>query len=706
MALQALGRLAAAVPPLQQAMAALPDHAEPPFRLGTIAGLRNDAAAAAALFRSSLARDPAHVPALAALAALAEEAGDTGEARALLARAQDCDPAEPELALALARLDLGQGEAAAAAGGAGAVLARRPAHAAAARLLAEALQAELGSEAALERVAAGAAADPFAAGWPLAAAWLLEAAGQPEAALAELRLAAQLAPGQADVLAALGHALAGLDRHVEAEAILRQAIAARPGDLDLRNRLATVLWKGNRLSAMLEVLEAAVADFGPHATLLLNQALALNAIGEQEAGLAAAEAAIPGGGIAALVNRIAVLPYHPVAGTALRLREAAEAIGAALRPVPPLVRGRRPQGALRLGLLSGGLGQHPVGWLTLAGLEALPEAGFTLVAYSLKPRTDPLARRFQARCAQWHEVGALDDAAIAARIAADGIDILLELGGYGEGGRPFVLQHRPAPLQVKWVGAQFASLGLAACDGMLTDRWETPPGAEAFYTEQLLRLPDGYVCYLPPPYAPPVGPLPALAGAGVTFGCFNNLAKLTAPVLAAWAAILAALPEACLILRTHALGEAATRDRTARRLAAAGLPPDRVALEGGLPHRRLIEAYGGIDIALDPFPYTGGLTVCEALWMGVPVVAMAGDSFCARHALSHLSNLGLGDWVAGDHAGYVAQAIARARDIPALAALRQGLRARMAQSPLTDAPRFGRNLAGLLRQAWIAVPEA
>ena len=176
---------------------------------------------------------------------------------------------------------------------------------------------------------------------------------------------------------------------------------------------------------------------------------------------------------------------------------------------------------------------------------------------------------------------------------------------------------------------------------MLTDRWETPPGSEAFYTERLLRLPDGYLCYLPPPYAPPVGPLPALANPGVTFGCFNNLAKLTAPVLAAWAAILAALPEARLVLRTHALGEAATRDRTARRLAAAGLPLDRVALEGGLPHRQLIEAYGGIDIALDPFPYTGGLTVCEALWMGVPVVAMAGDSFCARHALSHLSNLGL-----------------------------------------------------------------
>ena len=171
-------------------------------------------------------------------------------------------------------------------------------------------------------------------------------------------------------------------------------------------------------------------------------------------------------------------------------------------------------------------------------------------------------------------------------------------------------------------------------------------------------------------------------------------------MLAAWAAILGALPDSRLILRTHALAEAETRERTARRLAAAGLPPGRVALEPGLPHRAFLATYGAVDIALDPFPYTGGLTVCEALWMGVPVVALAGESFCGRHAASHLGNAGLGDWVAEDPAGYIRLALERARDIPALAALRGGLRARIAASPLTDAPRFGRDLAALLRAAW------
>ena len=357
-----------------------------------------------------------------------------------------------------------------------------------------------------------------------------------------------------------------------------------------------------------------------------------------------------------------------------------------------------------MGLLSGGLGHHPVGWLTVAGLEALPQPEFELVAYALRRRQDPIAQRFRARCALWRDAAEAEEDAIAAAIAKDGIDILIDLGGYGEGGRPFVLHRRPAPVQVKWVGAQFSSTGLGAVDWMLTDARETPPGAERFYSERLLRLPDGYVCYAPPAEAPPVAPLPALSGGGITFGCFSNLTKITPAVLSLWARILAALPEARLVIRSPALGEAATRDRMAARCAAAGLPLGRLALEGRLPDAALLRAYGGIDIALDPFPYTGGLTVCEALWMGVPVVAMAGDSFCGRHAASHLGNVGLADWVADTPEDYVALALARARDLPTLAALRQGMRARVAASPLVDAPRFGAALAEALRRAWRDTP--
>ena len=709
LALMQLGRLAEAVPALEAAARALPDHAAPPFRLGTIAGLRGEGEQAEMLFRAALERDPRHVPALAALAALDEEAGRFEGAAARIACARLLDPAEPELDFAAARLALRRGDLATAIAWAGVVLAQRPAHAGAARLLAQALLRRDGPEAALLEVAARTAADPSAAGLAVAAAELHGMAGRHSAALAELRVAGMLAPEQAEIQAALGLALADAGRGQEAEPLLRAAIIARPSDLDLRNRLATVLWKSHRVSAMLDLLEGAIRAFGPQPLLLMNQALALNALGEQAAALVAVEAAVahPAGGTQALMTRMAVLPYHPEHGHAAALLAAGRAVGARLGPAAaPPARPRDPARRLRIGLLSGGLGQHPVGWLTLAGLEALPEAEFELVAYCLKPRGDTMAGRFRGRCAIWRDVAQLDDAAIAAMMAVDGIDILLDLGGYGDGGRPGLLQRKPAPVQIKWVGKQSGSMGLDGLDWMLTDHWETPPGFERFYAERLLRLPDGYVCYAPPPVAPPVAPLPALARGHVTFGCFNNLAKVTPPVLRAWARILAAVPDSRLVLRTHALGEAATRDRVQARLAAHGLPTDRVALEAGVPHQALLAAYGGIDIALDPFPYAGGLTVCEALWMGVPVVALAGDSFCARHALSHLANVGLPDWVAASEADYVALAIARARDLPRLAALRAGLRARVAAAPLCDAPRFGRGLAAALRQAWRAWCDA
>ncbi|MFC7476911.1 tetratricopeptide repeat protein [Dankookia sp. GCM10030260] len=703
LALMQLGRLAEAVPALEAAADALPGHAEPPFRLGTIAGLRGDATRAEACFHAALARDPRHVPALAALASIEEESGRIESAAARIACARRLDPAEPELEVAAARLALRRDDLAAAIESAGAVLAQRPAHAGAARLLARALLRRDGPEAALLDVATRAAVDPSAAGLAVAAAELHGAAGRNAAALAELRVAAMLAPDAAEIQAALGLALADAGRGQEAEPLLRAAVAACPGDLDLRNRLATVLWKSHRVSAMLELLEEAIRAFGPQPILLMNQALALNALGEQQAALVAAEAAVahPAGGTQALMNRMAVLPYHPERGHAAALLAAGRAVAARLGPAaPPPARPRDPDRRLRVGLLSGGLGQHPVGWLTLAGLEALPEAEFELVAYSLKPRGDAMAGRFRARCAAWRDAGHLDDAALAAMMAADGIDILLDLGGYGDGGRPGLLQRKPAPVQVKWVGMQTGSMGLDGLDWMLTDHWETPAGFDRHYAERLLRLPDGYVCYAPPPGAPPVAPLPALASGQVSFGCFNNLAKVTPAVLRAWGRIIAAVPHSRLVLRTHALGEAATRDRLRARLPDHGLPADRVVLQGGVPHQALLAAYGGIDIALDPFPYAGGLTVCEALWMGVPVVALAGDSFCARHALSHLANIGLADWVAASEADYVTLAIARARDLPRLAALRTGLRARVAASPLCDAPRFGRSLAAALRHAW------
>jgi predicted O-linked N-acetylglucosamine transferase (SPINDLY family) len=357
---------------------------------------------------------------------------------------------------------------------------------------------------------------------------------------------------------------------------------------------------------------------------------------------------------------------------------------------------------LRVGLLSTTLKTHPVGWLTVAGFESLDPTAFELVCCGQRDIGDPIARRFRAIAASWHVVEGLELAETVRAVRALDLDVLIELSGYGDRGLLAACAHRLAPVQVKWVGMQNHSTGLPEMDWFLTDRWETPPGAEALYTERLLRLPDGYVCYSPPIYAPDVGPLPALRMRAVTFGCFNNLAKITPDVIAAWSELLRRMPSARLVLKTHQFGAAQTRARLHAAFAAEGVDAKRVELRGGSGHRALLEEYNDIDIVLDPFPYTGGLTTCEALWMGVPTVTWAGEIFAARHAASHLCNVGLEDWVAQDRAGYLDTALSRATDLDALALLRASLRPRMKASPLCDAARFGKNLGAALRGAWRA----
>jgi predicted O-linked N-acetylglucosamine transferase (SPINDLY family) len=239
-------------------------------------------------------------------------------------------------------------------------------------------------------------------------------------------------------------------------------------------------------------------------------------------------------------------------------------------------------------------------------------------------------------------------------------------------------------------------------DWFLTDRWETPPALESLYSERLLRMPDGYVCYSPPPHAPDPVPAPFLKTGSITFGCFNNTAKITPTAIAAWCEILHAVPHSRLILKTHQLGDALTAARFHAAFSRLGIDPSRVQMRGSSPHRAFLASYNEIDIVLDPFPYCGGLTTCEALWMGVPTVTLPGEIFASRHSASHLSNAGFPEWVARDRADYVAIAVARAADSTALAALRTTTRDRVRASPLCDAPRFGRALGLALRHAWTA----
>jgi predicted O-linked N-acetylglucosamine transferase (SPINDLY family) len=563
---------------------------------------------------------------------------------------------------------------------------------------------------AMARIDAGMAsgldeAEIYAGAGKVAAALLLERQGRTADAIVALEQAATAAPHDPEPLRHLGVLLSRNGHVAAAEAVLHRLRGLCPGDPKARNDHAVMLMRLHRHAEARVLLLDAQAEGGQETGTLCNLANATVCCGLQDEAVAIARQAIaldPGSVLArrALCN---TLPYS-AGTTGTDLLAAMRACSDVLpRQVLPLFAGTRdPDRRLTVGLLSGTLRSHPVGWLTAGGIEHLDPAAFRIVCLSQipPPDADPIARRFRALAEEWIDVGRMDDLALA-RCARDrGVDILLELGGYGDAARMPACAHRLAPVQIKWVGMQAHSSGLAEMDWFLTDRWETPDGFEAFYSERLLRLPDGYICYSPPPYAPPVAPLPATRNGFATFGCFNNLAKIGPGVLAAWTEVLRRVPDSRLVLQAHQLSDAAAAGRLVASFAAAGIAADRVETRGSLGHRAMLEAYGDIDIALDPFPYSGGLTTCEALWMGVPVVTMPGEIFASRHSASHLSNAGLADWVCDSIESYVGLAAGRASDVAGMDALRAALRDRVGTSPLCDAPRFGQSLSAALRSAW------
>jgi predicted O-linked N-acetylglucosamine transferase (SPINDLY family) len=354
---------------------------------------------------------------------------------------------------------------------------------------------------------------------------------------------------------------------------------------------------------------------------------------------------------------------------------------------------------LRLGFVSADLRQHPVGQFLVRTIEALRGDSGPIACYSNSLQSDELTARIRAAADVWREVPGMSDETLAEQIRADGVDILFDLSGHTAGNRLLVFARKPAPIQITWIGYP-GTTGLSAMDYILADESQIPAAAEADYRERVLRLPEGYVSYDPPADAPSVSPLPAAERGWATLASFSSPAKISPPVIEVWAEILRRLPQSRLTWIFRGLDCPSVIHRYAGLFAAQGIDPARVDLRGWLPHGELLAQYGQVDLALDPFPYSGGLTTCEALWMGVPVITWPGETFAGRHAVSHLCSVGLTETIAHDRQQYVELAVGLAGDPARLAALRGGLRQRMAASPLCDGPRLAGNLMALLRGVW------
>jgi len=638
-ALRDQGKLDEAIASYQQALKINPDYADSHNNLGNVLGEQGKRAEAIACYERALQLHPNHVQALDNLGTALREQQRLDEAIAYYRRALQIDPN-----YAISHGNLGN------------ALRDR-------RRLEEAIVCY--------RRALELRPDDATTHYNLGIA--LWEQGQFGDAEASLHRALELKPSFSAAYNNLGIVLENQGRFSEAIGAYRQAIRLQPDLAEAHNNLGVVLYDEGRPADAMQCYRRALE-------LKPDYALAHS-------------------------NYLNALQYRPQITPQELLEEHLDydrQHAAPLRATwTPHTNTAEPDRPLRLGFVSPSFGWHPAGRFLIRVLENLDSAQAISYCYSDRDLQDSVASRFRVTAGEWRDVVGMSDEALAAKIRADRIDILFDLAGHTGPNRLPVFARKPAPIQVTWLDYE-GTTGLSAIDYLLADRHVVPPEAERWYAEQVLRLPDGYACYDPPTDASEVGPLPALSSGRFTLGSFNLPAKITPEVATVWARILERIPTARLLLKYRGLDRPSTGEPFRRLFTERGIAAERIELRGWSAYEEMLGCYHEVDLALDPFPYNGGLTTCDALWMGVPVVTCPGQTFAGRHGLTHLSNVGLTELIAADLDAYVDLAVRLAADLPHLAEIRAGLRQQVAKSPLCDGRRLADNLLQLLRGVWHA----
>ena len=528
-------------------------------------------------------------------------------------------------------------------------------------------------------------------------------------ALPALEKAAALLPDDVDALNNLGIALTDNGQTDDAVATCRKALKIRPDDPRVLNTL------GNALSELGQA-GAAVAAFRRALQIKPDYAKAYNNLGKALDTLGQPDAAVD-----CFRQALKLNPDYPLAFSALLMmmqytgtftnEEIFSAHKAyAQRFETPLKRNwqphsnpRDPAKRLKIGYVSPDFRRHSVAYFLEPVLARHDPDRFEIYCYYNHARTDEVTRRLQSLADHWRDIRTLSDDDTATLIRQDGIDILVDLAGHTTGNRLPVFCRKPAPVQASWLGYP-SSTGLSAMDYRITDIHADPAGmSERYYSEVLYRLPDTTACFSAADDAPETVPHPAREQAGITFGSFNNFSKVNPAVRTLWARILLAVPHSRLMLKDAAFTDAETCRKLVSEFEALGIAPERIKLvTRDISYREHMNRYNQIDIGLDPFPYNGVTTSAEAMWMGVPVVTLAGNSFGSRMGVSLLSCTGMTELIAATPEEYVAIASRLAGDINHLEELRCGLRTRVMNSPLLDARRFTENLEQAYRNMWQA----
>jgi len=543
----------------------------------------------------------------------------------------------------------------------------------------------------------------------------LQQTGHVEEAIIAYEQAIGLKPGLAKTHSNLGNAFREMGRLEGAIAAYRHAIQLQPDLAITHNNLGAVLQDMGQLDDAVAAYREAIRLNPEYAEAHNNLGNAFKDMGRIDEAIATYRQALvlkpdyP----AAHGNLLLALHYHAAFDPQALLIESEQWNRRHARPGAPgfiqaHANDRNPDRKLRIGYVSPDFRDHAVSRFAMPLLAAHDHKAFEVFAYAQVPVPDRVTAKLQSCCDAWRSIVGLSDERVAEMIRDDRIDILIDLAGHTSDNRLLVFAHKPAPVQVTWLGYP-GTTGLCTMDYRLTDALADPPGeTDRFCSEQLIRLPKTDWCFAPPDDSPRVSELPALANGRVTFGSFNNFAKVTKPTLKLWSQILRATPGSKLMLKANSLRSESVQEGVRRVMADAGIEPQRLELLGFVPSAAHLAQYGHVDIALDTYPYHGTTTTCESLWMGVPVVSLAGDSHVSRVGVSLLTSVGLRldgalrgpELIAQTPEQYVQVAVDLANDLPRLAELRRTLRPRMQASPLMDAPAFARDVEAAYRAMW------
>ena len=495
-----------------------------------------------------------------------------------------------------------------------------------------------------------------------------QAAGRAGAAEGAYRKAIELMPNHAEAHANLGVVLTELGAKADAEAAFRTAISLNP----------------NLASAYVGLAD--LADDGT-----------MDAVAHRRAVLALKP------DLAAIRSSLLMCLHYTPEPTRAELFEEHRAFGAihgrsknAFNPDHDL----SPDKKLRIGVVSGDFRFHAMLFFALPVFEARDRNTFTLHCYATNAKTDEHTLAFRKAADAWRDVRALSPEDLAALIVRDQIDILIDLSGHAPHNRLPTFAAKPAPLQIAW-GDYVDTRGLAAIDVLLGDNTHTPPADDRYYVERVVRFAPDYICYRPPVYAPPVASSPSIKNGYVTFGTFSEITKIGPASVKLWARVLNSMPTAKFLLNNYLLADGARQGRIVSLFMDEGIASDRLIFHTGGPHAVFLARYSEVDIILDTTPYSGGLTTCEALLMGVPVLTIPGDRFCGRHAAAHLINGGFADGVAQSEEDLIEKARALSQALPS----RSQLRAHFLVSTVCDVTRFSTAFYGALRAEWRALSK-